>query len=396
MIYLDNAATTWPKPESVYAEMDRFFRLSAANPGRSSHRMALASGQAIQRTRLGLARLFNVDDSERIVFACNATDALNTAIKGLLRPGDHVVTSSMEHNSVLRPLKAMEKRGVTMTRVKASPTGWLDPDEVDRAVTPRTRMIVTTHISNVTGTIQPVADIGVVARKHDLLYLVDGAQSAGTLPVDLSSLPVDLYAFTGHKGLFGPPGTGGLFIGKRVDLDCFETLREGGTGIRSEEDFQTAELPHRFECGTPNTVGIAGLGAGVEFLAGERVDKVREHEIGLVGRLTDGLKQIPGLKLYGPGNAGDRGAIVSFTVEGWQPADFGAVLDQSFTVACRTGLHCAPDAAKTIGVYPLGTIRLSLSHLNTSGQIDLTLDGIGRIAASPITRAASAFSSAKA
>ena len=384
MIYLDNAATTWPKPESVYTEMDRFFRLSAANPGRSSHRMALSAGQALQRTRLNLARLFNVANPDRIVFCCNATDALNIALKGLLRPGDHVVTSSMEHNSILRPLKALEKRGVTATKVKASPTGRLDPDEVGRAVTPKTRMIVTTHISNVSGTIQPVADIGAIAHKHGLLYLVDGAQSAGTLPVDLSSLPVDLYAFTGHKGLFGPPGTGGLYIGERVDLSRFETIREGGTGIRSEEDFQTMELPHRFECGTPNTVGLAGLGAGVEFLAGEGVDKVREQEINLVGRLIDGLKTISGLKLYGPGNVRDRGAIVSFTVEGWQPADFGAVLDQSFTVACRTGLHCAPDAVKTIGAWPLGTIRLSLSYLNTSEQIDLALDGIARIAASPV------------
>ncbi|MEI7671589.1 MAG: aminotransferase class V-fold PLP-dependent enzyme, partial [Deltaproteobacteria bacterium] len=250
--------------------------------------------------------------------------------------------------------------------------------------TPKTRMIVTTHISNMTGTIQPITDIGAVARKHGLLYLVDGAQSAGTLPLDLSSLPVDLYAFTGHKGLFGPPGTGGLYIGERVNLDCFDTLREGGTGIRSEEDVQTAELPHRFECGTPNTVGLAGLGAGVEFLAREGVDKVREHELNLVGRLIDGLKLIPGLRIYGPGDVRNRGAIVSFTVEGWQPADFGAVLDQSFAVACRTGLHCTPDAAKTIGAYPLGTIRLSLSYFNTSEQINQALDGIRRIVASPV------------
>jgi cysteine desulfurase family protein len=384
VIYLDNAATTWPKPEAVYAEVDRFFRLSAANPGRSSHRMALAAGQTLQQTRLTLARLFNVANPDRIVFCCNATDALNIALKGLLCPGDHVVTSSMEHNSVLRPLKALEKRGVIATRVKASPAGWIDPDEVGRAVTPQTRMIVTTHISNVTGTIQPVADIGAIARRHGLLYLVDGAQSAGTLPVDLASLPVDLYAFTGHKGLFGPPGTGGLCIGERVDLSRFETIREGGTGIRSEEDVQTEELPHRFECGTPNTVGIAGLGAGVEFLAEAGVEKVRKHEMNLVGRLIDGMKQIPGLRLYGPGNVRDRGAIVSFTVEGWQPADFGAVLDQSFAVACRTGLHCAPDAAKAIGAWPRGTIRLSLSYLNTSEQIDLALDGVRRIAASPV------------
>ena len=384
MIYLDNAATTWPKPENVYTEMDRFFRLSAANPGRSSHRMALAAGQALQRTRLALARLFRVANPDRIVFACNATDALNLALKGLLRPGDHVVTSSMEHNSVLRPLKALERRGITATRVRASETGWLDPADVRRAVTPKTRMIVTTHISNVTGTIFPIGDIGAVARECGLLYLVDGAQAAGTLPLDLPALPVDLYAFTGHKGLFGPPGTGGLYIGERVDIGSFETIREGGTGIRSEEDVQTAELPHRFECGTPNTVGLAGLGAGVEFLAEVGVDKVREHEIGLMGRLIDGLRRIPSLTVYGPKDVHDRGAVVSFTVQNWQPADFGAALDQSFEIACRTGLHCAPDAARTIGAFPLGTIRLSLSYLNTSEEIDFTLDAVGRLAASPL------------
>lgn len=384
MIYLDNAATTWPKPENVYAEMDRFFRLSAANPGRSSHRMALAAGQTLQRTRLALARLFRVANPDRIVFACNATDALNLALKGLLRPGDHVVTSSMEHNSVLRPLKALERRGVTAMRVRASGTGWLDPADVRRAVTPKTRMIVTTHISNVTGTILPVGDIGAIAREYGLLYLVDGAQAAGTLPLDLPALPVDLYAFTGHKGLFGPPGTGGLYIGERVDIESFETIREGGTGIRSEEDVQTAELPHRFECGTPNTIGLAGLGAGVEFLAGVGVDKVREHEIGLMGRLVDGLLRIPGLTVYGPNDVRDRGAVVSFTVQNWQPAYFGAALDQSFEIACRTGLHCAPDAARTIGAFPLGTIRMSLSYLNTAEQIDLTLDAVGRLAASSV------------
>jgi cysteine desulfurase family protein len=382
MIYLDNAATTWPKPETVYTEMDRFFRLTAANPGRSGHRMAVATEQAIERTRLGLARLFNVPDPERIVFACNATDALNTALKGLLRPGDHVVTSSMEHNSVLRPLKALEKRGVRVTRVAASPTGRLDPDDVSRAVRPETRMIVTPHISNMTGTIEPVAEIGHLARKLGLLYLVDGAQSAGTLPVDLALLPVDLFAFTGHKGLFGPPGTGGLCIGERVEIKDFATNREGGTGTRSEEDIQPPELPQRFEAGTPNTVGIVGLGAGLEFLADRGVAAVREQEMGLMDRLMAGLRRIPALTIYGPKDAHDRGAVVSFTIEGWRPADVGAVLDQRFEIACRTGLHCAPDAAKTIGTFPLGTVRLSLSVFNTAGQIDLVLGHIARIAGS--------------
>ena len=383
MIYLDNAATTWPKPEPVYREMDRFFRRDAGNPGRAGHRLALAAGEAVERTRLALARLFGVPGPERIVFCANATDALNIALKGLLGPGDHVVTSVLEHNSVLRPLTALERRGVTTTRVAVSPQGGIDPEEIRRAVGARTRMIVTTHISNVTGTIQPIAEIGNLARERGLLYLVDGAQSAGTLPLALPSLPVDLFAFTGHKGLFGPPGTGGLYIGPRVDLERFATLREGGTGIRSEEDFQTAELPYRFECGTPNTVGLAGLGTGVAFLAEVGVEKVREREVGMMEALLAGLRGIAGLTLYGPAAARDRGAIVSFTIRGWQPADVAAVLEQRYGVACRTGLHCAPGAIRAIGAWPCGTIRLSPGYFTTAEQIDHALDGIARIAAVP-------------
>ncbi|HOG18009.1 MAG TPA: aminotransferase class V-fold PLP-dependent enzyme [Syntrophales bacterium] len=382
LIYFDNAATTWPKPESVYEAMDRFFRLSAANPGRSAHKMALTAEQEMSRVRLKLARLFNAADPNRIVFTCNATDALNIALKGLLRPGDHVVTSTMEHNSVVRPLKALEKRGVTATKVAAAKDGRLEPGDVARAIRPETRLIVTTHVSNVTGAVQAVHDIGEAARRRGLLYLVDGAQSAGTIPVDLAALPVDLYAFTGHKGLFGPPGTGGLFIGERVNLAGFDTIKEGGTGMRSEEALQPAELPHRFESGTPNTVGLAGLGAAAEFISGIGVDRIREHEIGLMRRLTEGLRRIRGLHVYGPEDVEKQGALVSFTADGWQPAEFGGVLDQSFGIACRTGLHCAPDAVKTIGAYPLGTVRLSLSYFNTMEQVDAALAAIERIVGS--------------
>lgn len=382
MIYLDNAATSWPKPEVVYVEMDRFFRTSAANPGRSGHHMAVATEQAIQRARLSVARLFNGPDPSRLVFAFNITDALNTAMKGLLRPGDHVITSSMEHNSVVRPLKALESRGISTTKVPCSPEGWLDPDDVQKAITGSTRMIVTTHVSNVTGTIQPVEEIGRIARQHNLLYLVDGAQSAGALPVDLSSLPIDLFGFTGHKGLFGPPGTGGVYIGDRVDLSQFGTIREGGTGSRSEEAVQPPELPQRFESGTPNTVGLVGLGAGVDYLHSATVAAVRAHEVKLTGHLWDGLSEIKGLRLYGPPEETHRGAVLSFTAEGWEPADLGAVLDQSFQVACRTGLHCAPDAIKTIGAFPKGTIRLSPGYFNTIEEIDQVIGYIGQIVSS--------------
>lgn len=384
MIYLDNAATTWPKPEAVYAEMDRFFRCDAGNPGRSGHRLAVAAERALQRTRLALARLLGVPQPERVILTANATDALNLALKGLLGPGDHVVTSEMEHNAVLRPLRTLAGRGVAVTRVGASPQGGIDPGEVRRAITARTRLIVTTHISNVTGTIQPVAEIGALARERGLLYLVDGAQSAGTLPLDLSALPVDLFAFTGHKGLFGPPGTGGLCIGERVDPEGFATLREGGTGLRSADELPPAELPYRFECGTPNTVGIVGLGAGADFLAGVGLAKVREREMALMGPLVEGLRGIAGVTLYGPEALCDRGAIVSFTLRGWQPADVAAVLEERYGVACRTGLHCAPGAVRAIGAWPLGTIRLSLGWFNTPEEVEGTLAALARIAAAPV------------
>ncbi|MCL2669816.1 MAG: aminotransferase class V-fold PLP-dependent enzyme [Syntrophaceae bacterium] len=381
MIYLDNAATTWPKPEQVYREMDRFFRHSAANPGRSGHRMALASEDAIARTRLALARLFNVADPSRIVFSANATDALNLALKGLLGPGDHVITSTMEHNSVLRPLKSLEGRGVTVTKVAALPDGWIEPEAIAKAVTPRTRMIVAAHVSNVTGTIEPIAAIGELARQKGLLFLVDGAQSAGTLAVDLAALPVDLFAFTGHKGLFGPPGTGGLYIGGHVDLRYFETAREGGTGIHSEESRQPSELPQRFEAGTPNTVGIVGLGAGVEFLLETGMEEVHRLEAVLMRRLVAGLRGIPGITIYGPADHQDRGAAVSFNLEGWRPADVGAILDQHFEIACRTGLHCAPEACQTIGAFPLGTVRISLSLFNSEDEVAAVLEALSRITA---------------
>lgn len=384
IIYLDNAATSWPKPEAVYRAMDDFLRTKAANPGRASHRMAVEAAGVVQRARVRLSQLFNGGDPSRVVFACNATHALNLGLKGLLRPGDHVVTTSMEHNSVRRPLRALEDSGVAVTRVLCSGTGLVDPREIERAITARTRMLVVGHASNVTGAIQPVREIGGIARSRDLLFLVDAAQSAGVLPIDVEADFIDLLAFPGHKGLYGPPGTGGLFVGRRVSLADLLPLQEGGTGGNSEEDVQPMEFPSRYEAGTLNTVGIAGLDAGISFLMETGIERVAEHERTLATVLIDGLRSMPGVTVYTPEEEARRLAVVSFRMEGWDPADIGVVLDQSFGIACRTGVHCAPDAIRTIGAWPEGTVRLSPGYFNTREEIEGCLRAIAQVASSSL------------
>lgn len=381
MIYLDNAATSFPKPEVVYKATDSFFRRLAVNPGRGSHRLSIEASQVILRARRRLAELFNAPDPARIVFTLNTTEALNLAIKGVLSGGDHVVTSSIEHNSVVRPLKALEGFGVKVTKVQASQEGKVSSGDIEAAITANTRLIVLSHAGNVTGTIQPIEEIGQIARRRGILFLVDAAQTAGVLPIDVERQNIDLLAFPGHKGLFGPSGTGGLYIKKNIEL---QPLREGGTGTESEFDIQPEELPERFEAGTLNSVGIAGLLAGVEFILDMGQQQIRTHELMLVERLIAGLRAIPTVTVFGPRKADESVATVSLTVGGWEPADVGAVLDESFGIAVRTGLHCAPDAHKTIGSFPNGNIRVSPGFFNTLAEIDSFLDAIKKLAASPL------------
>jgi len=276
MIYLDNAATTWPKPEIVYRTMDTFMRNSGGNPGRGGHSMAEAANKVIDDTRLLLARLIKAPDADRVIFTFNCTDSLNTGLKGLLKSGDHVITSTIEHNSVIRPLEKLRYQGIDITRI--SPDlgyGYVMPGDIEKAITSKTRLIIMTHASNVNGTIQPVSEYGSLAREYNLILMVDAAQSVGKYAVDVQGDNIDLLAFSGHKGLFGPTGTGGLYIGERVDLD---TLREGGTGSQSELEEQPLILPNKFESGTQNTAGIAGLGAGLRYLFEEGTGKILEHE----------------------------------------------------------------------------------------------------------------------
>jgi cysteine desulfurase family protein len=382
VIYLDNAATSWPKPEPVLRVLCDFLRDAGANPGRGSHRMAVAASQAVAETRSRIARFINSDNPERIVFCSSATDALNLAIRGWVRPGDRVVTTTVEHNSVRRPLRRCEELGAEIVRVRPPATGVIDPSQIEAAAG-GARLIAVCHASNVNGAIQPIADLATVARKEGALLLVDAAQSIGIMPVDVQALGIDLMAFPGHKGLLGPPGTGGLYIGPRVPLDDLEPLRTGGTGIDSESDQQPMTLPFRHEAGTLNTVGIAALGAGVAHVAACGIDQIWAHHCKLTHRLIDGLSTIPRVRVYGAGQA-DVAPVVSFSVDGWPPAEIGAVLDQAYGIACRTGLHCAPDACQTIGAPHLGTVRFSPGHATTHDAINAAIQAIRDLAAEPL------------
>ena len=378
MIYLDNAATSWPKPEGVYQTMGGFLRIEGGNPGRGGHSMALAASRVIEETRMLVARLINAPEQNRVIFTLNCTDALNMGLKGLLKPGDHVITSCIEHNSVVRPLRKLEQQGIKVTRLSPSPeVGTVSARDIEEAITTETKLVVITHASNVTGVIQPIEEYGAVARRHNLVFMVDAAQTAGVYPIDVQAGNIDLLAFSGHKGLLGPPGTGVLYLGNRVNLG---SLREGGTGSNSEQEEQPLDLPYRYESGTANTVGIAGLGAGLKYIFEEGMEKIRAYKQYLLAQLLAGLSQIHGVILYMPNGRFKQVSILSLNLKGQEPGEVGAILDQAFDIKVRTGLHCAPAAHKTLGTFPLGTIRLSPGCFNTVEEIEQTIQAMERIA----------------
>ncbi len=383
MIYLDNAATSFPKPEPVYQALDRFARSALANPGRSSHRMAKEAERTVDNTRHALNRFFQGVAPERWIFTLNGTDALNMAIKGVIQPGDHVVTTDLEHNSISRPLRALEKAGVIgLTRVE-SVEGYVTPEAIRAALTPKTRLIAMTHAANVLGTVQPIAEIGAIVREAGALMLVDAAQSVGVVPIDLRTLPVDLLAFPGHKALYGPTGTGCLYVGPRATLQCW---REGGTGGDSKSEVQPEELPHRLEGGTPNVLGIAGLAAGLAWVAERGVETNRQHEVDLLQRVVDWTRTSHGgwtfagrwepethvgaLSLIPP-----AGEIADF------PQELATILDTSFDIAVRPGLHCAPYVHRRLGTFPDGTLRISPGPFNTVEEIETLLQALDEITA---------------
>jgi cysteine desulfurase / selenocysteine lyase len=378
MIYLDNAATTFPKPEIVYKTMDVFYRTFGANPGRSGHKMAVAAEKEIEDTREVIVRLFGIRDSRRFIFAFNATDAINMGIKGVLKQGDHAITTYLEHNAVSRSLHGLEKRGViTVTKVKNSPDGFIDPADIKNAILPRTKLIVVAHVPNVLGTIQPIQEIGKIAREHDVIFMVDAAQTAGVCEIDVHASYVDMLAFTGHKGTLGPTGTGGLYVGNRVILAPW---REGGTGFEPASLSQPEELPFKLESGTPNVVGIAGLRAGAEYVLSKGTHAIRTHEQKLIEKLIRALKGDTRFVLYGSTDIAKKVGILSLNIEGFKPSEVGAVLDQSFDIAVRPGLHCAPFAHQAMGTFPDGTVRISPGVFNTDEDIDQLIIALKKIA----------------
>ncbi len=371
MIYLDNAATSHPKPPRVYERVDAVLRNWSANPGRSGHAMAIEAARIIFETRESVARLFHIANPDRIVFTPNATGALNLAILGTLQPGDHCVTTNMEHNSVVRPLHALEQRGVTVTRAATN------PDAIAGAINPRTRLVAVTHASNVVGEINPIAEIIVAAHARGVPVLLDAAQTAGSVPIDTGALGVDLLACPGHKGLLGPQGTGFLYIAPHINP---EPMLFGGTGSRSDLEDMPDFAPDRYEAGTLNTPGIAGLGAGVEFLIERGVDQIRAHEVALIDQLMNGLESIDGVTIHGPRDPQRKTGVVLFTIDGIDPAEIGDRLDSEFGIAVRVGLHCAPGAHRALGTFPLGGVRLSPGYFNTAEDVERAVEAVSRIA----------------
>jgi cysteine desulfurase/selenocysteine lyase len=330
----------------------------------------------VYSAREGLAGLFNISDPLRVAFTKNATEALNIAIWGLLKPGDHVVTSSMEHNSVMRPMEAARASEISYSVAQCERDGSLEAASVEKKIRPETALVVLTHASNVTGTIMPVADVAVLAHKRGIPILVDAAQTACRLEIDVEAQGIDILAFTGHKELFGPQGTGGLFLREGLSV---KPIMYGGTGSHSTSLEQPEEMPDALESGTLNAAGIAGLAAGVRFVSTEGIDIIREHEVKLTEQLLEGLELIPGITVYGPLDAGHRLGIVPMTFDSFSPADVSLRLDERYRIACRAGFHCAPAAHRTMGTIESGTLRVSLSYLNTSQEVDYLLDCLSEI-----------------
>ncbi len=378
IIYLDNAATSWPKPPSVWEAMERNLRESAANPGRGGHAMAVKASRVLFETRKRLARLFRIANPNDIAFTLNTTHALNLAIQGLLKPGDHVISTTMEHNSIRRPLETLKRKlGIEVTYIQTDSKGRLNIGEVEQAITIRTKLIAVTHSSNLLGTILPVGEIGEIARRRNVKLLVDSAQSAGVLPIDVEGMGIDLLAFPGHKGLMGPQGTGGLYIHPDLDLD---PLIQGGTGSKSEAPEQPTVRPDRYEAGTPNTVGLAGLSESVNYVLKETTRSIHEREQQLTFELMEGLQRIPGISILGPDIEEERTAIVSFVIEGVDPSESAFLLDQQFGIAVRAGFHCTPLGHETAGSYETGAVRASPGYFTKKTEIVSMIDAVSEIA----------------
>ena len=373
MIYLDNAATSFPKPNGMLRVMMECISDYCGNPGRSGHRMSMKTGEEIYKARKELGKLFHIGDCSRIIFTSNTTEALNLGMKGILENGDHVITTSMEHNSVLRPLKLLEDSGVETTIVKCAGDGILDVDMLRKEIKDNTKLIVCTHASNVTGTIMPLSEIGETARENGILFMVDAAQSAGSLPIDVADMKIDLLAVPGHKGLLGPMGTGMLYVNNNVNI---KSLKEGGTGTKSRDLNQPTEFPDGYESGTVNAPGIIGLGYSSNYISKFGVDNIRNYEEELVAALDEALRNMRNVTVYGPWNRKQKTGIVTFNLSKISCEEVCERLNSDFGIASRGGYHCAALAHKTIGTYDTGAVRLSIGPFNTKREISMAIEAV--------------------
>lgn len=379
LIYLDNSATTFPKPDVVYDFMCNFYRKHGVNPGRSGFDAAIETEEVVFGTRKMLAELFGGKDPNRLTFSYNASDSLNMILQGIAEKGDHVVSTMLEHNSVLRPLHHLQLNGIIQTEhVSFDSKGYLDPDDVKKALKKNTKMVVVNHCSNVIGTVQPIAEIGKICKEAGVLLIVDASQSAGAIPIDMVKMGIDVLVFTGHKCLMGPTGIGGSYVMEGVPV---KYTRYGGTGVRSAQQTHLEEFPYRLECGTLNLVGVAGLNAGVKWVLEQGIEKVHHQEIMLWDKLRQGLQAMPNIITYCANDTQNQNPVLSFNIKGFESGDVGTMLDVDYNIACRTGLQCAPKVHEVLGTDKIhGTVRMSIGPFTTEQHIDAAIEAVADIA----------------
>ncbi len=380
IIYLDNGATAFPKPQMVYDFMNRFYQKSGVSPGRAGYDKALETEEVVQSTREMMIELFNADDPDRLTFCYNASDALNMIINGIIEKGDHVITTNLEHNSVLRPLYHKEHDGmIEVTYIPFDEKGYIDPDDVKKAFKGNTKLVIMNQASNVIGTIQPVGEIGKYCREAGITFVVDSSQSAGIMNIDIKKMNIDVIAFTGHKSLMGPTGIGGLYCGENTEIGI---TKYGGTGVRSAERMHPGEFPHRLECGTLNILGVAGLYAGQKWLREQGIDNIHREEMELWSKLKEGLQDIDEVTIYCADYPEKHIPVLSVNVKGWEAIDVGTLLDGEYDIAVRTGLHCAPLVHEQLGTDKIhGTVRFSIGPFNTEDHIRKSVEAVREIAA---------------
>lgn len=380
IIYLDNSATTFPKPDSVYKFMDGFYRENGVSPGRSGFDDAIKAEEMVMGTRKLLTEFFNAGgDVNRLTFSYNASDSLNMIIQGLAMQGDHVITTMLEHNSVLRPLHHLEMNGlIQVTHITFDEQGYINPDDIKKALRNNTKMAVINHCSNVIGTIQPIAEIGKICKEAGVLLIVDTTQSAGAVPIDMQAMGIDVVVFTGHKCLMGPTGIGGSYVMDNVPV---KYTRYGGTGVRSAQKTHLEEFPYRLECGTLNLLGVAGLNAGVKWILSNGIENIHNKEMELWNKLRNGIQNVENVITYCADGNENRNPVLCFNVKGFEAGDVGTILDVDYNIACRTGLQCAPNVHTVLGTDKIhGTVRLSIGPFNTEEQIDIAINAVKEIA----------------